>query len=399
MRRRRRWRFGGLLGAVALLAQAGAASQLQLPHVGGRDGALSGNVVASPQDGPSILYFNPAGVVGQEGTQLTTGMQLVNARGRYEQPALGYREATDEFPFAPTLWVGTDHFAPWYVGIGLYGAVGSAFDFPADPGAGVPSQFLGELGVLHLGMVAGRELAPGLRWGIQVAPSFGSIRGRTPSPLGNVRFDIDGFGVVGSTGLLYDWTDRVTLGLSYRSPGIVFMRGRGRVGGTPDRVQIDFRTPQNVTFGVASRVTDRLLVTAQVNWAYYPDFERGRYEFDKNPVLDQKFIDEARPVFRYGVGIEYALSEHVWLRCGFSYEPWMIEKSAVRPTLYDTTDLMFMAGVGFERGRWKLDVVTGVVDLQDRNVTPSDQLAFPGEYEMSSPWGFGVMATYRFAGR
>jgi long-chain fatty acid transport protein len=382
--------------AAWLVAGSTQASQLQLPHVGGRDGAMSGNVVAAPTDGGSVLYFNPAGVVGEPARQAMAGLQMAEMRGRYTHEAIGYTGTSSETPMAPTFWIGTDSRAPWYLGMGLYGAVGSAYDFPAEPAASVTSRLLGELGILHLGLVAGREIAPGLRLGLQVAPSFGTLEGRTPSPLGNVRFDIDGFGIVGSVGLLYDLGERTTLGFSYRTPGVVFMRGDGRVDGARDHVEIDLHTPQNVTFGIAQRMTDRLTLTVQASWAHYPDFEDGEFEFDRNPALDQKFIADARSVFRYGAGLEYAVLDWAWLRCGVSYEPWMIEASALRPTLYDVSDLMFMVGFGVQRGRWILDFQTGVVEMKDRDVSPRDQPFFPGHYDLTSPWEFGLTVTYRF---
>ncbi len=385
-----------ILSLSLLVAHGAQASGLQLPHLGGRDAGMSGNVVATPNDGASTLLFNPAGIVGLRGTQVAMGVEAGNVTGGYTNEAIGYDGNSSEVPFAPFMWLSTDRFAPWYVGAGVYGAVGSSFNFPANEEAGLTSKLLGETAVLHLGLVAGREIMPGLRVGVQLAPSYGKLKGRTPSPLGNVAFDVDGFGILGTAGLLYDVTDRTTFGLAYRTPGIVFMSGDGEVAEESDDVEIDLHTPQNLTFGLAHQLTERLLVTVQANWAHYPDFEKGELEFENNPELNQKFIEDTRAVIRYGAGLEYAVLDWAWLRCGVSYEPWMIEPSAIRPQLYDASDFMFMAGFGVQLERWTIDVQTGVGHIEDRVVTEDDQAFFPGRYQSGAMPEFGVSVTYQY---
>jgi hypothetical protein len=43
-----------------------------------------------------------------------------------------------------------------------------------------------------------------------------------------------------------------------------------------------------------------------------------------------------------------------------------------------------------------LDFQTGVVEMKDRDVSPRDQPFFPGHYDLTSPWEFGLTVTYRF---
>jgi long-subunit fatty acid transport protein len=386
----------GILIVVGLCARDARGSYLQAPHIGGRDGALSGNVVATPSDGASILLFNPAGVVGRP-TEVTTSVIVSTLTGRYTNTQTGYDQRSSETPFGPLLWLGSDRLAPWYVGAGLYGTVGSSFNFAAQPSAGVPQQFLSESGLVECGLVVGREIVPGLRFGVQVAPMWGRIRTRTPSPLGPVNFDVDGFGVSGTTGLLYDLSEQTAFGLSYRSPGVVYMRGGGAVAEQNEDVAINFHTPQNVIFGLAHRFTPLLMATAQASWTDYPNFEKGVFEFERHPQLNQPFISHARSTFRYGVGAEYAWGDWLWLRGGVSREEWMIEPSAVSPLLYDASDFMVMLGLGIVQGHWTIDTNVGYAIMEDRLVTTADQANFPGRYQLEASPGITVGVTYRFA--
>ncbi len=389
------FRTATVAGAM-LMAATAAASQLQIPNLAARDAAMSGNVVAVPSDTGNMLLINPAGVVERHGTQATLSYTIVNMSARYRNSEIGYDQKSSENPMLPVASVTSDWLSPWFVGAGLYGSVGTAYNFASDPSAGVTSQLLGESSFIHLGLVGGREIVPGLYFGVQIAPTYGYIKTRSPSPVGNVSFKIDGPGIVGATGVIYELTEKTTVGLSYRTPGVVFLDGDGDVGDAPEEVSIDFHIPQRITFGFAHRFAEGLTVTAQANWTDYPDLQNGEYEFENYPVLDQKFVARARSVFRYGLGLEYAVHDSLWLRAGISREPWAIDDSALRPILFDNTGTSMSAGLGISHNRWTIDVATGTVFVEDRLVTADEQPYFPGRYQSESGVGASVTVTYQF---
>lgn len=383
------------VGIAAVLGTESRASFVMSPGTGQRESALAGNTVAAPSDGSSILWQNPAGIADLAGTEATAGVGLFFAGGRYSNPDSGYDARTFEIPAAPTAWIASDGLAPWHVGAGLYGAVGSAFNFPGSPAAGVPNRFLGELSVIHLGLVAGREILPGLRIAAQAAPTYGAIRARTPSPIGPIAFDVDGFGITGAAGLLYDLGPATTIGVSYRSPGIVWMDGDGVVGPDPEEVEIAFRIPQAVRAGFAFSLTDRLTLVAQSRWTDYPEFEEGEFEFARNPMLDRPFIADARPTFRYGASLEYRMSEQGWLRAGAAREEWMMEGRSLSPLLYDNTDVILGFGAGVTAGAWTIDVAGGYAVIEDRVVTADENPSFPGRYQLEGGIA-GISISYRW---
>ena len=384
------------LVAAALVASPAAASLIQLPHVAGRDGALAGNVVAAPDDGGSILYFNPAGAAGRPGTEGLFSLQLSNVTARYINRDTGYDGKSSENPLAPVIWAGSDVLDDWNVGVGLYGAVGAAFNLPGDEQSGIPGRLLGEFSTIHVGFVAGREILPGLRWGVQVAPTLGHLKAVTPTPLGVADFHAHGPGIVGSTGLLWDATETTTFGLAYRTPGIVWLSGDGDVGETDTDVDVEFRTPQNVTFGFAHRVTDALTVLGQARWTRYSEFEDADLEFDAVSALDQPLIPDARDVFRWGLALEYQALENLVLRTGYTREDYMVEESSLRPTLFDTSDDMVMAGFGATFDRWTIDFQTGYLVTDDRVATEEENPFFPGRYKFEAVVAVGVAVTRRF---
>jgi long-subunit fatty acid transport protein len=381
---------------MALASSTATASFLQLMHTGGCDGALAGNAIPAPCDGASTMLLNAAGVVGRP-EELLIGTELINVSGRYTNPASGFDEKSTETPYMPVLWGATDRMAPWYFGAGLYGSIGAAFNFNGDPDAGIPTRLLGELGIMQIGIVAGREVIPGLRVGAQIAPTMGTVKARYPSPLGAVRLDLMGWGISGTLGALYDVDELTTLGLEYRAPGIIFMMDDdASVGLQGDEADVDFQTPQSVGIGVARKLTQRLRVTLQTNWTHYSEFENTKVEFDQNEALNQRIISDARSTFRYGVGLQYELTELSRLRIGMSRESWMMEDSALTPLLYDTADTMLMLGGETESGPWVFTVNVGGDWMEDRTVSSADNPRFPGTYKFKADIGGGATITYRF---
>ena len=385
--------FASCLACIRLAS----ASLIQVPDIGGRNTALAGSDVAYPTDGPGILLSNAAGAVDQRGTSLNYSVLVAFSDAHYTNDAIGYDTKSSETPLVPTLWLSSDRFAPWHVGAGLYGSVGAAFNFPGSPTAGIPNRFFSELTILQLGLVVGREVAPGLRFAIQPAPTYGRLRVHFPSPLGPVSYDVQGVGIGGSVGFLYDVGDLApgaTLGVSYRSPGIVYMNGDGDVADAGEDVRVRLHTPQSVAFGFACDLAAGLKLVAESRWSDYSEFEKGTVRFDRTHALNSPVIAAARDTFRYGVGIDYALAEWAHVRAGISHEPWMIEGSALSPLLSDFTDTFAAIGASFDVGRWTIEGTIGDGIYEDRVVTPTENAAFPGRYQLEAAIA-GLAVTYR----
>ena len=391
----RRYTLAAFLGVCAFVT-ASDASSIVPPDISATDGALCGGVVAAPNDGPRMLFHNPAGVAGIDGSEGGYGVFAFPVGGRYESDG-SYDEKSNELAAAPTLWLKSDAFAPWHVGAGVYGSVGTSFNFAADPAAGFPNRFLGESSVLQFGLVVGRELAPGLRVGFQIAPSYGKIRARFPSPLGAVSFDVDGFGIGGIAGLTWEFIEGTTLGVAYRGPARVFMNGDADVGETDDEVEITLHVPQWVAFGFAHQLSPTFRLLAQTRWTDYSEFEKGEFEYDRTPELDQPFIASAKDRFRWAAGFEWDLTEQFLLRGGMGGEDWMMEESAVSPLLYDNADILVGLGIAARfLERWKVDATLGYAFADDRKVTADENPVFAGRYQLELPVVAGFLITYRF---
>lgn len=380
-----------LLGTIPLLlASAGAhASLIVAPHGAGRDSDLAGVVVAAPDDGASALLVNPAGVVSKARNEALFALYPGTFKVRYENPASGYagRGSTDYVALG--FWYGLGEVSGWSLGWGVYGSLGAAFNLPPAPGIGQTSPYLGEMGIMNVGLNAGKQLTPKLRVGFQLAPQFGMQKMRMPTPLGDTHLKAKGMGISASAGLVYSLTDTLSLGLAYRSPGIARLNGHARVGNVGQNDSVDFVSPQSITAGLAYQPSAEWRLLSQVGWTRYTDMERGTIDFHTTTALNSPVLGSATNRVRWGVAMEYEFLRGHTFRAGFTRSKAMIPDSSVSPMMYDHDNDMLMAGYEVDLGECRLGLTTGYARNKDRHVSAADNPMFPGTYRSTSPISFG----------
>lgn len=388
------WR---LLGAILLLTVSTVAesSMIVAPHGAGRDADLAGVVVAAPDDGESALMANPAGVVSKAKNEALLAIYPGVFKVGYKNPVTGYDAHGSKDFAAMGFWYGLGEIRGWSLGFGAYGSLGAAFNLPEAPGIGQTSRYLGEMGIMNFGFNVGRQLTQDLRFGVQLAPQFGMQKLSMPTPLGDVHLKAKGFGLSASAGLVYTLTDKVSLGLAYRTPGVAKFRGHARVGNIGQDDSITFVSPQSITAGLAYQSSKKLRLLSQVVWTRYEDFERGRIEFHKTTALNSPMLSSTTNRVRWGVAMEYEFIPGHTFRTGFTHSKAMITDSAVSPMMYDNDNDMVMAGYEVDFDTWRLGFTTGYVRNKDRQISVADNPNFPGTYKSSMPISPGVRVTWK----
>jgi long-chain fatty acid transport protein len=381
--------------SICLLSTRGEGSYLGVPATGPEDGAMEGNVVALPLNPESALFHNPAQLTLLP-ESITTGALLIPFRPRYTNSE-GYDRTSRELPISPNFGFATDRWAPFHLGIGAYGSLGFAYNFAADPGRGVPSNYFTELAILSLAPAVAYSLTPNLHLGLAINPSYGRLRLKTPTPLGRLDLDVRGPGIFGTVGLLYTPTRKLNLGISYKTPGLIWMRGNARVAGGGDDAKVDFHVPQALELGVAYHFTNRLTLTTQAWWTQYSVFEDTTVKFDENPALNSAAAGDVRDRFRFGAGVRYLVTSRVTLYGGFNWERWAIKAGSLTPTLPDWTQYFFACGASFAYEKWTFMVMGGYAYVESRQVSADRNPAFAGRYRLDEiPIIGGIQITRRF---
>lgn len=363
------------------------ASMLLAPAVGAADSATNGSVVASPRTPDSALFTNPAGLVAFEQTTHSGSFGAVFPSTEIDSDVADYNRSDDRVAFVPSVGSSFRLGSRWRFAIGTYGSTGTTFDFEAEP-PGVSSDFLSDVAVGGMPIAIAYEWSRRLWLGAEIVPLFGYLRNRyaLPDPISGsaipVKYTLRGPGIQAMAGATWKPADDWSLGLSVRTPGMIWLDGSTPIGDTRRDVDLDLKMPTVIWGGVTRRFGERVDLSASVRWTDASVFGKSKIEFASASL---PFVPDAKDEWRFALGAEYYATDRITLRAGTSYASRIVGNKGVSPLLYDTEDIKISCGGGYRIGRWTIDLLAGYGLERKRHVPPEDALILPGTYEASGP--------------
>lgn len=372
-------------GGLLFLAQPALASQLFVPSIGTPDSAMNGATVGSPMTPSAAAFSNPAGLVGLEDGALSgsfgvpVGFSKVNA----STPA-GYDTNSEFVAFAPELGFSRETESGLRWGFSLYGSLGSTFNSNADPSVGVDHDFYSSLAISNLALMVAYPITDRLSIGASLSGMYGQSHLRYFQTV-PFAFTVRGPGVQAIVGLRYLLTERISLGFSFRTPGMVWATGDSPspLGGKQD-VDLDLDMPAQIFLGLNADVTNRLRLGIAGRWTDASTFSDSIFRYEDTPQANIPFIGSASDEWRISVGADYSLTEAFNVTFGVGFADQVVPDRGVSPLLVDSDEWKITGGFawampGMFRG-WTLDATVGYSPTGVRDVADSEALIFPGRY-------------------
>lgn len=381
-----RWRWaavGFLTAAMAVAPASVRASQLLAPAMGAADSATQGTRIADPHTPAAALFENPAGLTAFD--SFTHGGDFGVAYGRGEVDAsapAGYDEANNVWSVIPDFGLSVPYRQRWRFALGTYGTTGSRFDYDADPSLGVPS-FFSETSVMAVPLGTAYRLSQQVSIGAEIQPMFGQLR--THFTVGGLpfRYKINGPGVQGLVGVAVRPTEQWAVGLSLRTPGMIWMGGSMPVPNVGrQRVHADVQMPLQVLGGATWRCAQRLTLSGSVRFTNSSTLGDSTIEYELTPQANSGFVPDANDEWKFAVAAEYALQEQTTLRLGTLWASHIVGSRGVSPLVFDGDDTRVSLGVGQQLGPWMLDVMAGYALPAERHISSNTALILPGDYSM-----------------
>jgi long-subunit fatty acid transport protein len=382
--RRGALRAAGLLLAAGLSAPgASEASQLLAPAVGAPDSAMNGATVATPITPSAAAFSNPAGITAMDpGTMsfalgVPVGHSEVQARAPH-----GYDTTSDFIGYAPDGGVvyATESGLRW--GFAGYGSLGAVFDSDADPTVGVNDDFLSAQSVTNLALMVAMPVGDKLSFGVALQGLYGQAKLRYTAGI-PFTYTVRGPGVQAIAGLRYQLTERVALGLSYRTPGMIWARGDSPLGEGSQDVDLNLDMPAQLFAGVNTVVTDRIDVGVYTRWTDASAFNDSVFHFEKTPAANVHYMGGATDEVRFGLGAGYRLTETLTIRASFGYADAIVPDRSVSPLLIDSNEWKVGGGLSWAVKGWIVDFTFGESPETERDISGSEAQIFPGNYTMS----------------
>ncbi|WP_395090779.1 OmpP1/FadL family transporter [Vaginella massiliensis] len=375
--------------------------------------AAMGGVSADVRDA-SVAFYNPAGLAFVDSKlSIAIGGFGVNSEAKWQDPVTLHSSVTDNKMSTPVYaavsYKPIDDLA---VGLSITTPYGSSLTWPKDweNRANVTEI---ELKSFYFQPTVAYRFNEWFSVGFGFIYSRGSVNlQRAMNLAGNeIGLEIDSKEASGTgfnLGAYFKPSDKVSVSIAYKSKVDIEVDG-GDV--TWSNVPSALATNPNFntnhfnaslpgvsefTFGLAYRPIEKLLLGADVvvnGWSRYKELDIELYNdqtgYSTNSVAQKRFKDTAI----YRVGAEYAFTDMIFGRLGYSYDPSPVTSEYWSSETPSANQHAFSAGVGFKFGSgFYLDLLGQYIRSEERYVHNIES-NFQGDFKFKAI-NFGVGLTY-----
>lgn len=416
---------------VVLLFPASAFSHGWGGYEQGAKAKGMGGAFTGLADDPTAVFYNPAGIVQLDGTQISVGFAVPTVTGHFKSagtsgiPGDTAGHETDletQTFFIPNFYAITQVTDKLFLGFGEYTIYGLGFEWSDSfPGRFAP---VGKKALLES---AGSSLVSAYKLTDKLSIAAGGRAERANLELQGDTFVAPGIDVVDTevsgddyaaawqAALFYEFTEEWRAGLSYRSEtrysfddlDVDFSPQIPMVGLMNTKAKGNITMPQFVSLGIAwSR--GLLTVTADVYWWEWSVVDRMSFTLDQ-PVAGQTSMSipmNWNNTWSYALGGQYilkAFDRDISLRAGFMYETSPIPADTVNPAGYQGDNLLYDIGAGTKIGPLYYDIFFSYVDTKERawnnaggNAPNPGGGRVSGEFENYATYIVGGNITYKF---
>ena len=221
--------------------------------------------------------------------------------------------------------------------------------------------------------------------------------------LGQYEESTSGWGLGATFGVLVKPSDRLSFGLTVRTPSKVTYKGDALVSnldmlGLSESSDLErsITFPLWIAGGVAVRAAERLLLTADIQWTRWSGIKSldATYDDPNWKVMmalsgqdSQKMDWSSKAQIRFGA--EYTATDALALRAGYYYDPTPAPDTTLNILLPSYTFNVVTAGVGYKVAGLQMDFGVEYLMGQERNVSllkvltdPAFASAMPGSFKM-----------------
>ena len=401
-------------------------------HEQGAKAMGMGNAFVGLADDPSALFYNPAGIAFQKGTQIdlgATAISVPNTKFR-GSTKLGNSQVSPGFPVEGEARAKRDVFLP----PNLY-VVHSFENAPISVGLGINSIYslskrwksgsifqdeVRDISIKSLNFqptVAYRLDKYHLAFAFGIDYTYAMLRleksvyadhclfaggypGQAADHLGDLEYDGDADGWGYNFGVLWKPLDCLSLGLSYRSKIVLKADGNadftqffGPYAGFHGHGDVTINLPDTWSFGIAYHPAKAWTLTCDVERYGWSSFKKLEANFDSRATIPDYYSEKDWDdswAFRFGV--QYDVSEHFTVRAGYAYDRTPTPERTLGPELPDADRDNYTLGFTYRVGHVTFDMAYMLLVFRDRHV---DNALQTGTYE-SKAYLLGANVTYAF---
>jgi long-chain fatty acid transport protein len=338
---------------------------------------------------PSAVFFNPALISKIPGSQIEVGTTLIYPSRRFVSATDGTRtEGESRTYFPSTAYFTTEVTDQLHFGLGVFSPFGLGTRWP-DDWEGRYLATNSEIRTVIANPVIAWRVLPNLSVaaGVNLLWLDTTLERRIPTALiagaalpdSGQKFSGDGTGVGYNLGLHADLTERLSLGLSYRSEISVDIDGKATFSDVPPEMAPLFPAtgarskitlPQQLFAALAYRVSERLVVETGIRWEGWSSFRELTLAFDEPILGDVSVLSEPkqwRDTYAVNVGGKYRLTDSTSILAGYLFGQNAVPDHTFEPAIPDADSHLFSLGTEIAFTRVKLALSYAYQRLESRH--------------------------------
>lgn len=302
---------------------------------------------AAVAEDPSTIFFNPAGMMYLEGTQVTAGMHIIKSdaefkdKGSTDLTAFGVSQggdggnAGDTF-FIPNFYYVRDFGEKYKIGLGVNAPFGLGTEYK-DGWMGRYTSSNSEVTSINfnpsIAFRANEKLAIGLGMNIQYFEATLENNIYLGPATADARSKIDGdsweFGF--NAGFIYEITPATRIGVHYRSEISHTLEGDATF--SPQiapflvnrKVNANIDTPSTFSISMTHQLNDRLTILGDVTHTKWSNFEELKVVIDDIGVPLSTVEEKWSDIYRVSLGMKYQYNNQWIFRTGIAHDETPID--------------------------------------------------------------------------
>ena len=388
------------------------ANGLNLNSPGPKALGMGGAFVGLADDATAI-YWNPAGLVGQESGVLVAVTDIIPfASYKWEYADFGIdidAEAKVNHYVGPNIFVNYT-LDKWAFGFGAYVPAGVGVEWDKDDFGG---NMKSKIGVIDFSPAVAYKLSEQFSFGVAANIYYGMFEmdKYIPEDEMDTSQELSGLGYGAALGLKFKVNDKLSFGLSYKTPVKIAFEGDGEMiseGVTTDwdNVTADVEWPTWFGFGSAYKVKDNWTITFDVQYSNWGALEEVVEEIEFiHPLAGQMTMKDTlhmewEDAVQIRLGTEYNVNESFSILGGYYYDPAPAPDKTNNVLFPSSTNHVITTGCVYSKN--KIYVKLGIEYLLGAERDISDDLtlegfknAQPGKHKMDI-FAFSFGLGYKF---
>jgi long-chain fatty acid transport protein len=344
---------------LMVLSSVAFGAGFQLDVAGARATGMGGAVTALVDD-PSSIYFNPSGIAGHKGLDVSVGVTAIIPMISFTHAADGNVTST---PFAlvppPNAHVAFGITEDLSLGVGLFVPFGASNTWPTD-WEGDTKAHSSSLQTFDIQPTIAYRVHPRLKIGL----GFNAVRGTVLIERALNFVDTKGSVKLGGAAWGYGWNagamitvveKYLTVGATYRSSVGMHFTGNSHFSNVPvefsgllkdQTITADVNLPAQANFGFGFTPMEKLRFGLDFHYTEWTSFPELAIRFE-NPALTNPLAKSWTDQVSVHFGAEYDITKSVSARLGFVWDPTPSPAATLTPDLPDSTRVKICAGVSW----------------------------------------------------